>query len=170
VINLWYGTDYRSQPNHVNGHDGSGSTTSHGWGQFGTCQWDWDLLVGLGLLIETCCNPLPYSIHAVCRPAPYPFLPMPNLHTPRFFPTSRPLPTSDLLAWPKSRMLVEASRRKLFPQTLPAQLFTACVSGFRFPMLTAQRTAPATLPHYQLDICECNCITKCATLDFGILQ
>lgn len=39
--------------NNVNKYDGSGSTTSHGWGQFGTCQWDWDLSTGLGSVSGT---------------------------------------------------------------------------------------------------------------------
>jgi hypothetical protein len=48
---------------------------------------------------------------------------------------------SDLPAWPKSQMPVEASHVKLFPQTLPAQLLTAHSSGFRFHKLAVQPMA-----------------------------
>jgi hypothetical protein len=50
---------------------------------------------------------------------------------------------SDLQAWPKSWMPVEASCVKLFPRTLPAQLLMAHISGFKFHKLVAQPTAPA---------------------------
>ena len=52
---------------------------------------------------------------------------------------------SDLPARPISRMPTEASRGKLFPRLPSAQLFTACVSGFKYCKTAAQPTAPA--PH-----------------------
>jgi hypothetical protein len=59
---------------------------------------------------------------------------------------------SELQARPKSWMLTEASCGKLFPQTLPAQLSTAPVSGFNFHKMAARPTAPA--PHHvdQIDM------------------
>jgi hypothetical protein len=61
---------------------------------------------------------------------------------------------SDLLAQPKSRMLVEASHSKLFPQMLPAQLLMAHSSGFKFhkpeawPQLNVMFTCTSPVDKY----------------------